>query len=339
MQSPKLISIRQQLSKGKSDPNCESCEKQEKNFNYATLRNHYNTNYPLENDNFSLSFLDIRWNNKCNLGCMYCNQRSSSVWEERINQTKSTSFKSYQDDLLAWIVKQSDSINELMLVGGEPMLMKQNYQLFASLPNTTQISIITNLAYDLPRLPCVQDLLKRPVDKIIWNVSLENTKEKFEYIRNGGSWQQIVDNLTFLKHHWPDTVSLNMVYGIFSAFDLSDTLQDFGNLGVRKINLLPVTGMEEMSVFSMPKAVRQKAVQILKDVSDWHHASLGEDAVLYPLRGINQILDGLKKDQPGTVSLSQIKNKIIWMDSWQTSKKFIDLWPNVIDLLETHLVE
>ena len=117
-----------------------------------------------------------------------------------------------------------------MLVGGEPMLMKQNHVLFQTLPDNCQISIITNLSYDLERLQCINDLLKRPRDKIIWNVSMENTGEQFEYVRNGGNWQQVEKNFKFLMKHWPTTVSINMVYSLFSALNLYQTIQHLSNI-------------------------------------------------------------------------------------------------------------
>jgi hypothetical protein len=50
--------------------------------------------------------------------------------------------KSYQDDLLNFVLSKIDDVEEITLVGGETMLMKQNYQLFKHLPKKSKISII-----------------------------------------------------------------------------------------------------------------------------------------------------------------------------------------------------
>jgi hypothetical protein len=70
------------------------------------------------------------------------------------------------------------------------MLMKQNYELIAKLPSSARISILTNLSYDLQRLPCIENLLARPRENTIWNISCENIGQQFEYVRSGAEWNK-----------------------------------------------------------------------------------------------------------------------------------------------------
>ena len=336
MASDALTVIKHNMLNNIDDDNCKLCRSQEKVNNYATLRNHYVKNYPLTDGDFSLEFLDIRWNNKCNLGCVYCGPEFSSVWEERKHiDIKQSARKDYQDELLAWVLDKSQNIKELSLVGGEPMLMKQNYELFKLLPDHTQISMITNLSYDFESLPCVDNLLKRPHNKIMWNVSLENTHEKFEYIRNGASWEQVVKNFRFLTKHWPTSVSVNMVYGLFSAFDLPATAQTLSGMGINKINLMPIGKHNEMNLSYMPPEIRQQAVDSLKQLVAEHQQRMGVDANLYPIEGIEEIMAGLGKNNNVILSRNQILRKIKWFDNWQKTNKFADLWPNIMDKINT----
>lgn len=336
MDSPALQAIKDDMLSNVDNDNCRMCKSQERINNYATVRNHYVKYYPLVNDDFSLEFLDIRWNNKCNLGCVYCDPEFSSVWEERKQRTnKQSARKDYQDDLLAWVLDKSQSIRELSLVGGEPLLMKQNYELFRTLPVDAQVSMITNLSYDLESLPCIDDLLRRPAHKIIWNVSLENTHEKFEYIRNGASWDQVVKNFKFLVKHWPTTVSINMVYGLFSAFDLPATAQTLSELGVNKINLMPIGRHTEMNLSYMPAAIREQAVDSLEQLVLEHQQRMGVDAELYPIEGLEEIRSGLQNSNNSSVTRDQVLKKIRWFDNWQKANKFADLWPNVMDKINT----
>jgi len=336
MESDELKQIKDNMLTNTDDDNCRMCKSQEKINNYATVRNHYVKYYPLVDNDFSLEFLDIRWNNKCNLGCVYCDPEFSSVWEERKPRTaKLPARRDYQDELLAWVIDKSHEIRELSLVGGEPLLMKQNYELFRTLPQTAQISMITNLSYDLESLPCIDDLLKRPADKIIWNVSLENTHSKFEYIRNGASWDQVVKNFEFLAKHWPKTVSINMVYGLFSAFDLPATAQTLSELGINKINLMPVGRHTEMNLAYMPEPIRQQAIACLEQLVLEHQQRMGVDAGLYPIEGLEEILTGLRNSNNPSMTRDQVLKKIRWFDNWQKTNKFADLWPNVIDMVAT----
>jgi len=149
-ESSTLIEIRDSMLAGQSHTNCSYCVESENKKNYATLRAHYQKFYPDIGPDLKLRFIDVRWNNRCNIACMYCSPMFSSTWGDRLNLINSNSVApDYQDELLQWILDKCDQTNEIMLVGGEPMLMKQNYALLKKLPAKCRISIITNLAYNL----------------------------------------------------------------------------------------------------------------------------------------------------------------------------------------------
>lgn len=346
--SHQLKQIKQQMLAGQPDQeNCKSCILEEKHTGFSTLKNHYNKYYPkFDHDHFELQFLDVRWNNSCNLGCVYCNERFSSVWENRLKIKRAPVVKPYQDDLLQWILDRSGEISELMLVGGEPMLMKQNYELLNQLSDQCKLSIITNLSYDLPKLPCTPRLLSRPRQNIRWNISLENTGMKFEYVRNMGKWSQIENNFRYLTQHWPETISINFVYSMFSAFDIMETIRTFHQFGIKKINLFPISvtnrdsssNNHSMDIFNMPASIRIKAAQELELAREWHHENLHpEDRDFYPIQGIDIIINQLNEseNQP-SVTLNMFRDQIAWYDQYN-NQKFKDLWPDVIDLVEKYL--
>ena len=126
--------------------NCQSCVSQEKLTGLASLRQHYLKHYPNIYPKLKLNNLDIRWNNSCNLSCQYCGPTFSSTWQKKLNIPVSSPTKPYQDDLEKFILDNIDQVQEITLVGGEPMLMKQNANLLQKLPQQTKISVITNIA-------------------------------------------------------------------------------------------------------------------------------------------------------------------------------------------------
>jgi len=338
--SPVLKQIQQDmLSHNANLENCQSCIQQEKSHGLAALRQHYLKYYPkFDPNNLSLKFIDVRWNNTCNLGCLYCNSDFSSIWENRLGQNRSSLSKPYQDDLLSWILDRIDHVEEIMLVGGEPMLMKQNYELLQRLPDHARISIITNLSYDLERLPCVPDLLRRPAKNIVWNVSLENTNQKFEYVRSGASWSQVEKNFVFLKKHWQSNISLNMVYNVFSAFDLADTVSYFDQNGIQKFNLFPVAKNSTLNIKNLPLSIQKIALDQLKLTQQQHLESLHpEDQDLFPMEGADLLIKNLsngKIEYP--ISLNDFYEKIKWYDQWG-HLKFEKLWPELNQLISQSL--
>lgn len=340
LKSQSLADIQQNMLSGEPDQkNCRACIESKRQSGLATLKEHYNLFYPkFVKDQLKLKCLDIRWNNACNLGCVYCNPTFSSVWQDRLDIKRSSVVKPYQDDLLQWILSRSPEIDEVMLVGGEPMLMKQNYELLKSLSEQCKISIITNLSYNLPELPCTPRLLSRPRLNTKWNVSLENTGTKFEYVRNIGKWSQIEDNLQYLSENWPESVSINFVYSMFSAFDIVDTIKTFHRFGIKKINMFSIDENYSMDVFNMPDIIRKKAAHELESAQQWHLENLHpEDRDFYPIQGIDAILNQLINSEDHTLVTSKMfYDQIIRYDQYN-HRKFRDLWPNVIDLVEKYL--
>lgn len=336
--SPILLDIREKMISGGPDyNNCRVCVAREKTSGLATLRQHYNRFYP-EIDQLKLQFIDVRWNNTCNLGCMYCDSTFSSTWADRLQVLdKAKPVKNYQDDLLEWILERADHVKEIMLVGGEPMLMKQNYALLAKLPLDCKISIITNMAYRLDQLPCLPDLLKRPPELITWNVSIENVGSKFEYVRTGGEWAQIKENFKFLKQHWPESVTLNMCYSVFSAFDILETVQEFVGMDVKKFNIFPIFKNPEIDIFNMPAEIKQLASEQLRIAIEWHKNSLHpEDRDFYPWVGAETLLDSLSNKINNEITLEQFNKKIEWFDKWSDSK-FANLWPETCEMIRAKL--
>ena len=337
-QSPILTEIQQSIINNKKHKNCRHCTELEENSGVAPLRQHYLKFYPNSGLNhFELKNIDVRWNNSCNLGCLYCSPINSSTWADRLNTHTGSPIKNYQDDLLNFILRRVDEIDEISLLGGEPMLMKQNYELIAKLPDSARISIVTNLSYDLERLPCIPKLLSRPKENTVWNISCENINQQFEYVRSGAEWSKIETNLKFLAQHWPESVGINMVYSVFSAFDLVETIQKFYQIGIKKFTFQPYHGPPAIDVFSMPAAIQVLAEQILNNVVQTHYETIHpEDREFYPLVNLDLIKTKLMQAQENSFSKKEFYDQIAWYDQWSTNK-FKDLWPHVIDLVELHL--
>jgi hypothetical protein len=336
-----LQAIRQKMLSGIADEtNCQGCLTQEHDNGMASLRSHYQTYYADISEPLQLKFLDVRWNNTCNLGCLYCSPTFSSTWVDRLQDVnrKIVPIHSYQDQLLDWVLEKSQHVQEIMLVGGEPMLMKQNYQLFKRLPKDCRISIITNLSYDLENLPCFQDLLDRPRQCINWNISAENLGDKLEYVRSGIKWSQVRHNLDTLQKHWPDQFGLNMVYNLFSAFDIDETVAQFMDFGIKKFVLQGVFHHRILQVSNLPLVLRSMAAQKLRQAIQCHRDRIHpEDRDFYYIRSAREIIARLEQEsQDDVISLKEFTDGIQWYDQWGTNR-FQDLWPQLLCDLKQHL--
>jgi hypothetical protein len=166
---------------------------------------------------------------------------------------------------------------------------------------------------------------------------MENIGNKFEYVRSGASWEQVKKNLKLLSHHWPETISVNMVYSLFSAFDILETIQEFHALGIKKITLFNINGNSAIDLFNMPKEIKQKALVQLQMAREWHQSALHpEDRELYPWDGADQLIAKLNTPTSAPILLSEFNSKIKWYDQW-SSRKFANLWPEVNQLVHSNL--
>lgn len=328
IQSPLLEDIKKDIQVGKYNSNCSVCYQHGKNSGTTSLRNKFNIDHP--DISKGLQFLDIRWNNLCNLYCVYCGPRPSSTWEDKLNRSQVKTLKNdYDEELERWVLSKSDQITELMLAGGEPLLMKQNYNLISKLPSTSKLSVITNLAYDLEKNPIAKLLLDRPANTTSWSISVENYGDKFEYIRTGADWEQFKNNLGFLVKHATHNISLLMVYGIFSALNLMDTIKFYHNLGIKKIEIGMIVSNPALDIFKFPKEILMGARDQLIGLLEWQKETYGVDFELYKCRDVELILTKLDEmlynNTYQTISKTTFISEIEKYDRW-TKNKFSDVW-------------
>ena len=339
LNSPDLDKIKKDLTDNHYNDNCETCYNLEKHSGTATLRNHFNLHYP-EIDK-GLQFLEVRWSNLCNLTCVYCGSTQSSSWEDKLNPHKVKTIRnSYDIELEEWILSKSEQIHELILVGGEPLLMKQNFALLQKISDSARLLIITNLSYNLINNPCAELLFKRPVDNTLWNISVENYGDKFEYIRTGAKWTQFENNLKLLVERAPNTVNLLMVYGIFSALNLLDTVKMYHSLGVKKIQINMLGGNPALDLFNFPSSIIKIARDQLQQVLEWQKETYSIDYDLYKCYDIEPILTKLNEiiynNSHVIISKSKFIEEIEKYDRW-TKRKFSDLWTDEYNLIMKEL--
>lgn len=178
---------------------------------------------------FDLKVLDLRWNNTCNLACVYCGPDLSSKWANELND------KSYviDHDVLTqskqYIFNNLSQISHVYLAGGEPLLIKENLELLNLLYEQNplvEIRINTNL------LATHSEIFKKLIlfKNIKWTVSVDSMADEFAYMRYPGNWNKFYENLIDIKNQNFD-INFNMVWCILnseSIFHCIDMLQDLG---------------------------------------------------------------------------------------------------------------
>lgn len=205
-----------------------------------TLRHHFLQQYSslgddfyLDTNNFKLKYLDLRWNNTCNLACIYCGPECSSLWAERKGQIVKMQ-SSAKNPLLDYALESAADIKEVYMAGGEPLLLKENEIFLNKLLEVNpqcRILVNTNLNHNLENNKIFNLLTK--FKSIQWLISSETSDQQYEYIRWPGKWDLFYKNLKIIKNLPGHNISFNMVLmniNVVSIWDFIDML--YNDIGI-----------------------------------------------------------------------------------------------------------
>ena len=304
-------------------PYCSSCVNlMNKGVSSQRTENIPDPNKNLTSDYFKLKRVDIRWGNTCNLSCNYCMPYFSSKWATILGTKEFHPISSnIENQLFQFIEENRETTTDIMLLGGEPLLQKQNEKLLDLLPNSS-ICLITNLSVSVETNSIAQRLMKEPY--VRWGVSFENIGDKFEYVRHGASWKIVENNLQYLKKH-NKKVNLFPLYCVYSAFDLVELYDNVVATGyVDQIEWQLLTN-DELDVFNMSSELRSLAINEIDLCVSKYPTGPGID-VLLALRTT------LQQSIPNTINKNI--NFIEWTDNLEKNqmkkeKPFSDLWDNL----------
>jgi len=263
----KNCEIKQAMYDNKEHINCSNCYKLERGTKgianvrsdrYYYLKSLSGVSYDTYNtmDNKLLT-VDMRWRNTCNLACVYCDSSLSSTWAKELNEEIIV-----DENALAhtkkYILDHAHELKNVYLAGGEPLLMKENSELLDKLNPNCTIRINTNLSN-------LKSHVFERVSKfknVHWTVSVETTKEEFEYIRYGAKWETFLQNLEVI-HKLDHKISFNMLWLILNPFSIFDTVDFFRSLGYVENSFVigPITSPIAYDV----RNANQQTVEKLKD--------------------------------------------------------------------------
>lgn len=222
LNSDLMAEIRTSLSQGQAHAYCSNCVRAERfgadserqwhnsvnpDFDYNTAGKEYH--YPV--------IVDVRWNTTCNFSCNYCDPSASSKWA----QLKQVPFKSgtrpYYEQVCDFLQQYHNHIHEVALVGGEPLLLPENERLLDVIPDTAIVTLITNLNVDLQNNRIFRKLSQRK--RVGWSMSFDNIGDRFEYVRYGGSWAVLQENLKTIQGLMKSQGQWSGVHAVYSIYN------------------------------------------------------------------------------------------------------------------------
>jgi radical SAM protein with 4Fe4S-binding SPASM domain len=308
--------IRNKIKNGEWHNMCEYCKNVEDRGGVSER----NPNPTVFNDEkFHLKEIDLRWSNTCNLSCNYCNSLFSSKWaiinNEKINQNKEHSELS----LINFVKENNETLSNVLLLGGEPLLQKQNIELLSNIADS-HIQVLTNLSIDL-RNNKIFEILKNK-NNINWNISFETVKERFEYVRHGASWETFLNNLRTVSEITPKGLGAQPVYCVYSAFNLMEYYQFIEDEGYfNNVYWQNLTHPDVLDVFNLPRHLKEMAA---KEIDECVKTFKGYDfSVLLSIK--DSLMKSEEKDY--RVKLMEYNNNLENKQLTNKAHSFNELYP------------
>jgi MoaA/NifB/PqqE/SkfB family radical SAM enzyme len=219
--------LRQQILSGTQIPHCISCYKLESNkvisprqretarwLKDPEVRHYIDTWSPEKSNVF---FYDLRFDNKCNLACISCNETASSLWARELGIDQSSADNQIDFDKIAQAKK-------IYLAGGEPLIIEDFIKVIESvscLSIQPELIINTNLTR-------INDHLKTTLSKIknlTLTVSVDAFEKVNEYHRWPLKWDKFLKNLVWVKENIPCTIQFNSVVDAVTIINIAELIE------------------------------------------------------------------------------------------------------------------
>lgn len=253
---PEFEQLRNDSLNGKEINGCRKCYLEE-SLGLKSQRQRYNEEYSCKN--ISLKFVDIAFDNICNLACDGCWGEFSSTWNEKLEPEKPKKSHIIQ---IKEIYTVPDSLEKVWFLGGEPLMTNRHKRFLKKINDLSKVEIEYNtngsFLFDHETL---QLLVK--TKKVLINVSIDGYGDLNEKVRQGSSWNNILDfldqiqknNLPFNIH---TTIHKNNWHGIVE-------IEDFVRKNDYSWTTNVLTYPEHLSVYHISDQDKKIFVEYLKD--------------------------------------------------------------------------
>jgi len=223
--SEEMRQLRKDMLAGKDCNNfCSRCyEKEEDGF--TSLRTHMNNTYANKHwktvestqedgtvEDVNLIHWDFRFSNICNQSCRTCGIEFSSQWHgdfiklwnlDKDNQPEK--IKKIWSDVDAFeqdFDELFDKVEYIHFAGGEPLITDEHYKVLERLIEKGRTDITIRYSTNFNQLQYkkynVVEMWKN-FKHIQLIASLDDCGDRYNYIRNGGTWEKVVENFYQLR--------------------------------------------------------------------------------------------------------------------------------------------
>jgi len=193
LHSKEYGSLRSDSLNGIRNSNCEKCYYEE-SLNKKSTRQWFNENYPGEM--VELNYLEVGFDNICNLTCDGCWEEWSSSWWVKKNP---------EGKVIEGILSTSEFVNvpetieKIVFLGGEPLITNRHRKFLQSFSDLSRLTVeyFTNGMFDLTE---EDHKLLSKCKSVKFTVSVDGYRELNEKVRTGSEWNKVEQFIDILEY-------------------------------------------------------------------------------------------------------------------------------------------
>jgi organic radical activating enzyme len=193
LHSKEYESLRSDSLNGIRNSNCEKCYYEE-SLNKKSTRQWFNENYQC--NSVELKYLEVGFDNICNLACDGCWEEWSSSWWVKKNP---------EAKVIEGILSTSDFVNipetieKIVFLGGEPLITNRHRKFLQSFSDLSHLTVeyFTNGMFDLTE---EDHKLLDKCKSVKFTVSVDGYRELNEKVRTGSEWNKVEQFITNLEY-------------------------------------------------------------------------------------------------------------------------------------------
>jgi sulfatase maturation enzyme AslB (radical SAM superfamily) len=249
--------LREGSLNGVQFPECEKCYTEE-NQGKESLRQKFNKEY--STNKVELKFLEIGFDNICNLACDGCWEEWSSTWANIKNPTN----KKINILTTTEFINLPKSIDKILFLGGEPLMTNKHIRFLKEISNPENVSVIyyTNGTFLLSEK---EILVLNAFKSVKIYVSIDGVADLNEKVRKGSKWTDIIKFLEQLKST-SFSVEINSVLHVNNWHGIKE-LANFINQNQYVWNTNILTYPKKLDIVNLSEMEKTQFSSLLNDIT------------------------------------------------------------------------
>jgi sulfatase maturation enzyme AslB (radical SAM superfamily) len=258
--SPEYHQLRERSLKGEPISECQKCYNEEE-LGKKSLRQEFNETYNTKT--VELKFLEIGFDNICNLTCDGCWGEFSSAWAniENPNVQKKLNILNTTE-----ITDIPESIERIIFLGGEPLMTNKHYRFLKKLKNLSNVSLTyyTNGTFLFEQQEL--DLLSQ-FKKVEIMLSIDGYAELNESVRSGSHWDDILKFIEQIKSTSFD-FTIHSVIHVNNWFGFHDLSNFIESVKIKwTTNILTYPG--KLDIINLTPSDKNKLKELLESINNF----------------------------------------------------------------------